>query len=277
MGGPLHPARNNAVGGQEFRTARKPERVVPIAENRLDQGKRRNRGGIGAQDARTERDPDDLRKLQQGGPLIVGKSALRTDQDRERAGSVGWPVRRERSHGIGDLGILVAKDQEARAFHSGDRLRERDRFADLRQVEDAALFGGFDRVRLHALDIHPRRLGVAGDHRLQARRPHLDRLLYHVVEPGLLERSEQVVQVGRRRLPAGLFLDRELRLFSPLRGEACAPLALAAVERQHGSPVAQAQDVDEIVDLGWIERGAHPRGERRLDKKARSPVVVTGH
>ena len=60
-------------------------------------------------------------------------------------------------------------------------------------------------------------LGVLRQHRLQPRDAHLDRLLHHVVEPLVLERREQVVQVARRGLRAGLLLQRQRRALAGCR------------------------------------------------------------
>jgi hypothetical protein len=71
------------------------------------------------------------------------------------------------------------------------------------------LLGGLHRVAAHALLIDARHLGVTREHRLQPRGAHLDCLLHHVIEPLMLERGEQVMQVERRGLRTGLLADDE--------------------------------------------------------------------
>jgi hypothetical protein len=79
------------------------------------------------------------------------------------------------------------------------------------------LLGGFDRVGLHALDIDAADLGVPGDHRLQTETPSSTALLHHVVQPLVLKRREQAVQVARRGLRPRLFLQRELDVLPATR------------------------------------------------------------
>src|ERR1700729_3101578 len=57
---------------------------APIAGDRLHDGERRHRGGVGTQDARPERDSRGTRPLPQEGALRLVKSAFRTDQHGER-------------------------------------------------------------------------------------------------------------------------------------------------------------------------------------------------
>ena len=66
--------------------------------------------------------------------------------------------------------------------------------------DHAALLAGFDRVGAQTLEVDARGLGAPGDERHEPPRPHLDRLLRHIVEAGVLERREEIVDVRRRLL-----------------------------------------------------------------------------
>ena len=105
--------------------------------------------------------------------------------------------RRERGDRVFDLGVLVAKHEQTGGVAIGEHAFERQWGTDVRQRQDAALFGRLDRVRAQALEIDARNLGMARDDGLQTRGAHLHRLLCHVVEARVLEGREQVVQVER--------------------------------------------------------------------------------
>ena len=85
------------------------------------------------------------------------------------------------------------------------------RRADVRQRQDAALFGRLDGIRPQALEIDARDLGVPREDRLQAGRAHFDRLLRHVVEAGVFEGSEPVMQVEGAGLGPGAGADGRAR------------------------------------------------------------------
>src|SRR5262249_1186649 len=142
---------------------------------------------------RAERQPERVRLGQERRPFLVGKAALRADQHGERptAGSRG-----ERGDRVFYLGVLVAEYEQAPRVARGERGGQAERRRDGRQREDAALLGRLDRVGLHALEVDARDLGVPGEDRLQAGGTHLDGLLHHVVEAGVLERREQIVEVA---------------------------------------------------------------------------------
>ena len=148
----------------------------------------------------------------------------------------------------------------------GQHAVEAERGGDLRQRQDAALLGGLDRIGPHPLEIDARDLGVPREHRLQARGAHLDRLLHHVVEPRMLERGEQVMQVERRGLRAGLFADARAtaRVFRRLPGVArhspSRPLNTST-----GAPAFEPQHIAQVVRLRRVERERlrRPRAGRR--------------
>ena len=80
---------------------------------------------------------------------------------------------------------------------------ERDRLGDRGKAQDAALLGGLDDIGAHPLAVDPRDLGDARQHRLQRRGTHLDRLLHHVVEPGVFQRRKDIGDVGQAILRPG--------------------------------------------------------------------------
>ncbi len=60
-----------------------------------------------------------------------------------------------------------------------------------------------DDIGPHPLAIDPGDLGETGQDRLQHGGAHLDRLLHHIVEPGMFERREDVSEVGQAVLRPG--------------------------------------------------------------------------
>ena len=88
----------------------RPSISTPVANHRLNQRQRRDRRGIGAQDARAEREPHDVGLPQQQRALVFRKAAFRPDQHRAKAASPLRSVRQGRDR-IARVGILVAKDQ----------------------------------------------------------------------------------------------------------------------------------------------------------------------
>ena len=130
------------------------------------------------------------------------------------------------------VGILVAEDEQAAGCEPTDHPAEVDRTRDLRKRQNAALFGRFDGIRADALEVHALNLRMPRHHRLQPRSPEFHRLLHHVIEAGMLDGSEQVVQIAGRALRPGRFGDFER--ICPL---GCArqdrpPFAIAPVEDQ---------------------------------------------
>ena len=94
---------------------------------------------------------------------------------------------------------------------------------------------------------------MAGEHRLQARDAHLHRLLHQVIEPGMFERGEQKMQVGRPRLLAPALADDRRQRPLAGAGEPGLPFAVAAVEQEQLIPVLEPQHVKQIIRLGAVE------------------------
>jgi hypothetical protein len=86
----------------------------------------------------------------------------------------------------------------------------------------------------------------------------------------VLERRKQVEEVGRRRLRPRLLGDLEVGALAPLPAEGSAPLAVAAVEDEHGRAAPQAQDVEEVIGLLPVEPDPPPFVQGGLDKQAGS-------
>src|SRR3954453_15299632 len=100
-------ASGNAIGLNWFPIGHS----APVAEHRLDQRQRRDRGRIGAQNARPERKPHDVRQLEQRGPFVVGEASFGTDQHahRQLSRKAAAAPRRERRDGILHVCLLVAE------------------------------------------------------------------------------------------------------------------------------------------------------------------------
>ena len=85
----------------------------------------------------------------------------------------------------------------------------------------------------------------------------------------MLQGSEQVEEVGRHRLGAGVLGGHQGRVPAPGDLEARAPLPVPSVEHQGRIPVSQAQNIDEIIRLSplrgirtaaWSGRSTKRRG-----------------
>src|ERR1700738_953882 len=94
--------------------------------------------------------------------------------------------------------------------------------------------GSLDCVCTHAAKVDAAHLGVARDHGLQARRPHFHSFLGHVIEPGVLERGKQIMQIQRDALLAGARFDAQHSYALSRMDEGGAPFSFPAVENQYG-------------------------------------------
>lgn len=91
----------------------------------------------------------------------------------------------------------------------------------------------------------------------------------------MLERREQVMQVARRGLLAGLFTDRQGRMLGAA-GKRRAPFAVAAVEGQNLATGAEAQHMAQVMRLRFIERGLRSGAERGCDVEPGAAEIVSG-
>ena len=155
---------------------------------------------------------------------------------------------------------------------------ERHRVGDLGEAEDAALLGGLDDIGAHPLAVDPRDLGEAGQDRLQSCRAHFDRLLHHVVEPGMLQRREHIGDVGQAVLRPGLAARSSgCRAACGRRSAAChspsRPLNTSTV-----SPAAEPQHVAEIIALVRARaRPSAPGAQGGVDEQAGRAKVEFRH
>ena len=134
-----------------------------------------------------------------------------------------------------------------------------------------------DGVRPHAVEIDALGLGVAHNHRLQAGNAHLHGLLDHVIEPGALERREQVVQIAGRRLRPHLGLDRQDGAAFAGTGETGLPFAVRPIEDQHPVAGCKPQHVAQIMDLGRFQSDCRAGMKSGGDVEAGTAKLVTGH
>ena len=174
------------------------------------------------------------------------------------------------------FGILVAEDQAAFAERI-EGLRKRDRVRGLGDGQNAALLGGLDRIGLHALDIDPRRLGMARGHRLKPRGAEFHRLLHHVIEPRMFERREKVMQVAGRVLRPGLLGDGERDRLFALAHQVRAPFAIAPVEHQNRVARLQPQHVGQVIGLSLVQWNTDAAVKRGRDEQTRRAEIVAGH
>ncbi len=134
---------------------------MSVAENGLNEGESRDRRGVGAQDARTERQSDDPGDREERRPLGVRKATLRADQHsdpRFRLATGG----REGRDGIGLFGLLVAEDECAITRPVGQLAVEPQRALGGWHSQHAALLDRLDDIGAHPLHIEPGRLRVLG-------------------------------------------------------------------------------------------------------------------
>ena len=165
--------------------------------------------------------------------LVLVEAAFRPDQEADAAVRAGA---RQRIEWARLFGLLVAEHQQPPGRPALERLGKRLDRRDFRRPDHAALLASLDRVQAQTLEVDAGDLGVARDDRPQAARAHLDRLLRHIVEPCVLERREQIVDVRRGLLGPRARADDErgaLREFAarlaenspsrPLNRRMCAP------------------------------------------------------
>ncbi len=207
-------------------------------------------------------------------PLALIEAAFRPDEETGAGLRLGCGKRRER---VGLRRVLVAEDEQAPGRPCGERPVERLRRENVRRPDRAALLAGLDGVGLETFDVEPRHLGAPGDHGSQPSRAHLDRLLRHVVEPCVLQRGEQEVDVGGRLPIPGPPGDGKRRALARGRGERSGEFAVAPVEDQDARSRGQPQDVDKVIRLLGRKRNRGAFGERRRNMEAGAVNFGAGH
>src|SRR3984893_5458143 len=154
---------------------------------------------------------------------------------------------------------------------------ERQRLADRRQAENAALFRRFNNIGAHARRIDALSLSMARHARLQVPCSQLDGLLHHVVEPRAFEWRKQVVQIARAILGSRLLPQGEYDAALSRLVEFGLPFPVAAIEHQQSVARLAAQDVSQIVRLCLIESNRAADCKGLVDVKARAAEIVCGH
>src|ERR1700687_5338851 len=124
--------------------------LTPIPKSRLNQRERRDGGGVGAQDARSEAEAQHARLPQDRGPLAFVESALRANQQPDALGRRRGSQRLER---IRLRRLLVAEDERALGGPARERRVKRLRRRDLGKPDHAALLGGLARIGGEAREI----------------------------------------------------------------------------------------------------------------------------
>ena len=181
------------------------------------------------------------------------------------------------SSGLACLRLLVAEHQQPPGRPALERLGKRLDRRDFRRPDHAALLASLDRIQAQTLEVHAGDLGVARDDGPQAPRAHLDRLLRHIVEPCVLERREQIVDVRRRLLGPRARADDERGRLARIRREAGGEFAVAAIEQKDLRPRAEPEHVDEVVRLLSVEPDFPARGERLVDVEAGGSEIGSSH
>ena len=112
------------------------------------------------------------------------------------------------------------------------------------------------------------RIATFGDDRLQCRHAELGCLLHHEVGGVPLQQGERQPEIGFLRLGPRPVLDAEAGAVAPDGLDACAELAVAPVEQQHGIAWPPAHDRPQIVRLRRGRRDGVARGQGGSDMEA---------
>ena len=199
---------------------------------------------------------------------------FRANQDSKRL--VRAPTLSEEGcHRITHLGILIAKDQQAIGRRRD--LFEWHRFGNLRHPKNAALLGRLNRIGAHAIEIDARNLRVPGHDRLQPRSAHFDRFLHEIVEPCVLERRKQKMQIAGAGLRALLGADNQAYGTFAASSQRRPPLTIGSVEQQHSVSTLKPKHIKQVVRLVPIERYLAALGQRRVHVKSGRTKIVVRH
>src|SRR5829696_3017693 len=248
---------------------------APVAENGLYQGQGGDRCRIGADDTGAERNGvDEILRAQQA-LLLAGEAALGADQHRHRTGLKALQNSERALRRTG----LVAPDKLARPVPAAEQIVERLRLENLRQADQIALLGRLYDIASQAVDVDAFSNGAPGDDRPEPPCPHLCRLLGHVVEPRMFERSEQVIDIGQRRSIAQLAIAAQGKVALACCDNLRQPLAIGTVEQAKRRAPLQAHHMKQIMSLLILQHDGGAGGERcghiearRALKTSRLPV-----
>jgi hypothetical protein len=86
---------------------------APIAEGSLEQGKSRDRSGVGAQNARAKGQPDGARQSEQRLALASIEPAFRADENREFARIFAAAAGTQYLDGVCVRRVFIAKNEQA--------------------------------------------------------------------------------------------------------------------------------------------------------------------
>src|SRR5690606_5361626 len=130
---------------------------------------------------------------------------------------------------------------------------------------DAALLCRLDDVAPHPPEVDALGHGMTCEDRLQHGNAELRRLLDHVIEPGPLQRCEEIKNIGTSLLRPDLLQGLQHAVALALERQTRSPLAIPAVENENFCARTQTQNVSQIVRL--LGRAANRLGgaESRLD------------
>ena len=219
------------------------------------------------------RGPSDSRTmfglLQQRGALVVGEAALRSDQHRHRLGrrraaiisgsmAVGAAARGQRGDRILHLG-RPRRRTPADGPACGRRACAQTSAA--RRSRESHRMPHCSAASTALACIRSRLMRLTWVwwvvHRLQPRHADLDRLLHHIVEPLVLERREQVMQVGRLVCGRTCSCSQHLTACRD-RQQRRPPFAVAAIEQQHRVAGLEPQHVAQIMRLDFLPGASAP-------------------
>ena len=237
--------------------------AIANLEHRPDQCQRRDGGGIGAQDAGSSASRTVFGELEQRSRSSAAKPPSGPTRTRSGIGPVPPAGRAADSACIGSLTSASSSQKTRRRAHRARRSFAR-RSAVRRSPErqDAALFGSFDGVGAHAVEIDARDLGVpviTGCGRdAPSRRPSAP-----CNRGGHAERREQVMQIECAGLGPRALGDVDRDCAFSRACQRASPFPVAAVENQHGIAGFEAQHIAEVVRLRRIRRESPASREHR--------------
>src|ERR1700730_667988 len=205
---------------------------LPIAEGSLEQGKSRDRGGVGAQNTRAKRQADGVRQTQQRLALGRIEPPFRTDENGELARYCWAAAGTQYLVRVFDRRRLIAKNEEAIPIPFGEKGIEPHGWRDIRNGQNTALLGGLDRMEAHTFAIDARRLGPARDDWAQQPSPHFHGFFNHIILARMFERRKKILERGWRLLRPGHYVNSERYAFTIGGGNAGFPFAILTIENE---------------------------------------------
>ena len=171
----------------------------PIPQNSLDQCKRCDRRGVRAQNTRSQGNSSHHWPPQESRPLLLGKPALRADQDPQAAAADRRAARRAATGSRTSVSSSQKTSKRSASVPTCSSVTGLATSGTQRTPHCSAASIALARMRS---EIDTRHLRVSGHNGLQTRGAHFHSLLDEIVEPCMLERCEQEMQVAGPRLRA---------------------------------------------------------------------------